>query len=215
MSRAEAVSELVVPSSPNILTIRLDRQPVRALVDTGSELTLINKQVYDSMKNKPPLTKKHITLQSANGGELEVAGTAELQFKIQGMKYTHDFLVVGDLSRRVILGRDFLIKNNARIYFDLGGKIRLRNVYLDLENDVHLTAAVTTIKPVVLKPQTAYLITAIVRKNITIQKGEAYTFEPTSSGFIQNQPEIKILPSIDKIKNNKTHVQILTPLTPL
>ena len=41
------------------------------------------------------------------------------------------FVVVNDMNRNVILGRDWLKENGVRIYFDLG-LLRINNVYVKL-----------------------------------------------------------------------------------
>ena len=103
---------LHVPSSPNSCVLNLQGLSLRSLIDTGSELTLINKKIYDTLSNKPKVQRNHISLHSANGSKMSVLGSVTLDFKIKGVKFTHNFLVVSDLSRNVILGRDFLVKNN-------------------------------------------------------------------------------------------------------
>ena len=91
----------------------------RSLIDTGSELTLLNEKVYNSLMYKPMIQKDKLVLHSANGSNMTVLGRIKMDFKIQGLKFNHTFVVVRDLTRNVILGRDFLIENGARLYFDL------------------------------------------------------------------------------------------------
>ena len=88
-------------------------------MDTGSELTLISQKTYENLAYKPELKRTNITLQSANGSSIRVLGAIDLNFKISGLKLTHNFIVVSNLNRNIILGRDFLVKNGVRIYFDL------------------------------------------------------------------------------------------------
>ena len=100
-------------------------------MDTGSELTLISQKTYENLAYKPELKRTNITLQSANGSSIRVLGAIDLNFKISGLKLTHNFIVVSNLNRNIILGRDFLVKNGVRIYFDLkkkSNKKRLRKL---------------------------------------------------------------------------------------
>ena len=112
---------------------------LRALVDSGAELTLINKKIYDSLKYKVPIKRKNIALQSANGSSINALGEIELSFKMGGLKLEHNFIVVSNLNRGVLLGRDFLVKHSARIYFDLG-KIRIQNAYIPMEDDTKISS---------------------------------------------------------------------------
>ena len=138
---------------------------------------------------------------------MKVLGSVLLYFKIQGVKYEQNTLVIDDLSRNMILGKDFLRKNKARIYFDLN-KIRLNGVYFDLEVDTYLSAGVRALKSSKLEPQTAYLIKAKVNKNARFEEGEEVGFEPSSAGFIFENPELQLSHSVDSIKGGMVVVQI-------
>ena len=130
---------------------------MRGLIDTGSQLTILNESVFQNMRVKPLLNPSKVVLNSANGSSLQVKGEAEITFKIRGMKLTHKFVIVSDLSRSVILGRDFLVKTKAKIMFDIG-KICINGVYVPLERDSYIMAVVSTIESIELKPRTTYLI---------------------------------------------------------
>ena len=55
---------------------------IRTLLDSGSDLSLIKKEVYDRISWKGPINESNTRLQAANGQALNVAGTAELTLKI-------------------------------------------------------------------------------------------------------------------------------------
>ena len=180
----------------------------RSLIDTGSELTLLNERIYDSLMYKPMIIKDKLTLHSANGSDMTVLGRINLDFKIQGLKFNHNFVVVRDLTRNVILGRDFLIENGARLYFDLN-KIRIRNVYIPMENDVHLASKVRASHHMTLAPQTASIMIAEIKKSEYFSDLKDYNFNPTQQGFINEQHELIISPALVKLEQHKFPVQIL------
>ena len=201
------VHTLQVPTSPNSCSVHIHDLTVRALIDTGSELTLLNERVFNRLRKRPSLQKSNIALQSANGSEMRVKGKAILDLKIQGMKFSHEFVIVNDLNRTAILGRDFLISNGARLYFDLN-KIRIRDVYVPMERDIHLAANARAAQAIKLKPQTTYIAYAVVKDNKYFLKDCDYSFTPAKRGLLLTQPEIKVLPSLVKLKNGKIPIQV-------
>ena len=192
--------QLNVPNSPNSCLIKLQHLRLRTLVDTGSEVTLINKRIYDSLKYKVPLKPKRIALQSANGSEINVLGEAELNFSIAGIKLSHNFIVVSNLNRTSIIGRDFLVKNGVRLYFDLA-KMRIQNAYVPLENDIHVSSVARLSKKLKMKPRTVYLVSGHIKSNPYFDKETSYELEEVSKGFLYSQPEIEVSPAIVRLKS--------------
>ena len=188
-------------SSPNSCLIKLQQLKLRSLVDTGSELTIISKRIYDSLKYKDPIKRSNVSLHSANGAMMKTLGTVSLGFTIAGLKFQHEFLVVSDLNRNVIIGRDFLVRNGARLYFDLM-KMRIRNIYIPLERDTHVASISRLQRLQKLKPHTAYVVKAKVAKYVPYFEEGVFQFQPALKGFIHDQPEIEISPSLFKMKGD-------------
>ena len=146
-------------------------------------------------------------MHSANGTKMTVKGTSLIDFSIKGMKLSQEFIIVSDLSRNVILGRDFMIKTNARIMFDIN-KVCINKVYIPMERDVHLASIVRTKGKVNMQPMTAYLIKAKIKKSPYITEDQQYEFEPTNKGRIYQNPEIQVASSVSKIRKDCLTVQI-------
>ena len=68
----------------------------------------------------PKLIKKEVHLQSVNGNSLNALGGVKIDFSIKSHKMSHVFYVVSDMNRNIILGRDWLVQNGVRLYYDLG-----------------------------------------------------------------------------------------------
>ena len=190
-------------NSPNSVLIRLQTFQLRCLLDTGAEKTLMHERVYNMLKYKPPLSKKKIVLQSANGSEVHVLGSVVLSFKIGGLKLEQEFLVVSNLNRNIILGNDFLVKNSARLYFDLK-QIRLKgSYYIPFENDVFISSIARLSKTILLKPNTAYLVKAQIKALNPLKKDALYELEKLEKGFISEQPEIQLCESVSNLTNTR------------
>ena len=79
------------------------------LIDTGAQVSVIPKHLYDSLpdKKRPPLKPSKIHIRAGNESRIGFYGVANLDFEIQGMKFNYDVHVVDD-SVGPILGYDFL-----------------------------------------------------------------------------------------------------------
>ena len=124
-------------------------------MDSGAEVSLISKRAFMTLKNKPKIVNKKAHLQSVNGNSLHVDGCVELKFRIGQVQKSHNFYVVSNINRNVILGRDFLSKNGVRLYFDLEC-MKIDDSYVPLEEDIKIASIVRLQKGTVLKPQTSY-----------------------------------------------------------
>ena len=91
----------------------------------------MHRGVYDSLKDKPKLQYKNVSLQSVNGEHLKVDGYAIISFEIGGHKMSQPFYIVRSMNRKLIFGRDWLQNNGVRLYFDLGC-ISVNQTYIPL-----------------------------------------------------------------------------------
>ena len=128
--------------SPNSCVIQLGKQRYRALVDTGAEVSLVHRRVFDKLKHGYVLGKQKVNLQAVNGNKLQVDGCATVKFKLGGRKFHHTFYVVDGLNRNVILGKDWIINNKVVLYFNEVRSMKIGQVYVPLEEDIHISALV-------------------------------------------------------------------------
>lgn len=77
------------------------------LVDTGSQACLIDKDVFLTFENRPPLKPCVLSLTTTDGSDMKVLGKVDLEFRIGENLFCHEFIVteLGDLCG--ILGMDF------------------------------------------------------------------------------------------------------------
>lgn len=54
------------------VTIGIDGVSYRALIDTGAETSIMDRRVFNSIKNKPAFEDRQINLQTAHGTYLKV-----------------------------------------------------------------------------------------------------------------------------------------------
>ena len=86
-----------------------------ALIDTGATRICISEKYYQSL----PLTKiqfiQNISVRSATGSNLSPLGLINCSFELVKAKFNSDFIVCKNLTRPLILGRDFLIQNHVTV----------------------------------------------------------------------------------------------------
>ena len=177
--------------NPSSCLITLENRKYRSLLDSGAEMSLCHRRVYQSLSFPPRLLKKDISLQSVTGQSLKVDGCATLTLKIAGIKIEHTFVVVPELNRNIILGRDFLQQNQVRLYFDLN-KMRIRNNYVDLEEDSHIVSLVRLKQKVVVPPQTMVVCPAKLNRNFQVNGTSKIQISAVDRGFLANEPGLLV-----------------------
>ena len=95
---------------------------VDLLVDTGSDVTLLDPAVYNQIKreHKPELTEVNCSLNTASGDRMESFGAADFELTLGQQSWEYPFVVaqMGPIAR--ILGNNFLRENNCCLDMGLG-----------------------------------------------------------------------------------------------
>ena len=119
-------------------------------------------------------TKVH--LQAVNGGRLKALGSVDLDIKIAGLRLKHTFVVVSEMNRHVILGSDFLDYYGVTLYFGLR-KMKIKNVYVPLERDIHIASITRLSKTTILKPKTVNLVQAQIKRRQYFEPSQLFQIE--------------------------------------
>lgn len=198
-----------VAGNPNSCLIKIQKQKVRGLLDTGAEVSLMHRRVFDSLKVKPKLLNKKANLQSVNGEALSVDGCANVAFEIGGIKMEHTMYIVNNINRKLILGRDWLLENGVRIYYDLGC-IRVKGQYVPLQEDIHISSVVRLHKKIKLAPQTGTTCKCKLRNTPYFKTSDTIEVQPIEEGFLSFEPGVMITNSVGKVlPNNEVAVMIV------
>ncbi|CAG2255163.1 unnamed protein product [Mytilus edulis] len=188
--------------APNSTLIKFQNQRYRALVDSGASVSLIHKRIFETLRDKPKLLKKTANLQSVNGGSLHVEGCANLTFKIGSTKVTQLFYVVRDMNRNVILGKDWLVQNGVRLYFDLGC-LRIQKNYVPLEEDINVASVVRLTVNAVLKPQSINVCPVGLKNNPSFGSTKLLEISPVASGYVSTEPGLMISNTVVNFNKNR------------
>jgi predicted aspartyl protease len=104
------------------LNIRIGDEEIAALLDTGCEMSIINEQLYNSLRLRGleclELPTQHINLVSAfNERSRRIKKQALLAVMIAGYRVDQVVLLSPQLLTDIILGLDFLVDHAATISF--------------------------------------------------------------------------------------------------
>ena len=122
------------PISDYDLSLHVNDTPASCLVDTGAAVSLISKQLWDRLEQRPTLGRADRKLVGVQGVPLKVCGATRVSLKFGDADTTHpaEVHVVDGITSDVILGRDFLKQNNC-------------SVHLGAHNQLHLGTGGTTV----------------------------------------------------------------------
>ncbi len=180
--------------SPSSCLVKIGKTRLRSLVDTGAEVSLVQKRVLDSLQQRPRISKEHIDLQTVSGNSLGVIGSTMLNFSLGKTKLTHKFFVVTEMNRSMILGRDWLTSEGVRLYYDLGC-LRVGDTYVPFENDAHISSLVRLTKKVVLRPQTTTLCNGRAKcKGPT--RDSLVELAAVERGYVASEPGLHVVDAV-------------------
>ena len=80
-----------------------------ALIDTGATKSYISEKYYNDIPSTKIHTIQNISVGSATGSNLIPLGLINCSFELGKVQFNSDFIVCKNLTRPLILGRDFLI----------------------------------------------------------------------------------------------------------
>ena len=113
-------------------------------------------------------------------------------FQSGGIKMSHSFYVASDMNRNVLLGRDWHIQNELRLYFDLSC-LRVQNKHIPLQEDIHIASVLRLSNKTLLKLQTAYVCWTKARKfHKCYTNSNLYEISAVDTGFISSQSGVMI-----------------------
>lgn len=96
-------------------TVTFDAFQCPALMDTGSEVTVLDFQSFCRLKKKPPLRPSPFRIRSASDDVIPVRGIADLEVVIQGRRILRPFCIIDSPRRRCIVGADAITENELNV----------------------------------------------------------------------------------------------------
>ena len=88
-----------------------------ALRGNGATRSCISEKYYQNLSLMKIKFLQNISVRSATGCNLTPIGLVNCSFELGKTKFTGDFIVCKDLTRPLILRRDFLIQNHVSVQY--------------------------------------------------------------------------------------------------
>ena len=93
-----------------------------ALIDTGATRSCMSEAYYRKLQLNKIHLLSNIHVRSATGSNLSPLGIVDCTFELGKTAFTSDFIVCKNLTRPLILGRDFLMRNQVTVRYSEDGK---------------------------------------------------------------------------------------------
>ena len=118
-----------------------------ALIDTGATRCCMSEKYYKRLQLAKIHLLQNVNVRSATGSNLASVEFVNYTFELGETKFSSDFIECKNLTRPLILGRDFLIQNHVSVRYSENGKCILDYkqqeliASLSVENKPHLSLA--------------------------------------------------------------------------
>ena len=93
-----------------------------ALIDTGATRSCMSEAYYRTLQLNSIHSLSNMHVRSATGSNLSPLGIVNCTFELRKTVFTSDFIVCQNLTRPLILGQDFLMKNHVTVRYSDDGK---------------------------------------------------------------------------------------------
>ena len=175
-----------------------------ALIDIGAIRSCMSEKYYKKLHLAKFYLLQNINVKSAIGSNLAPVGLVNCTFELGKSQFRSDFIVCKNLTRPLILGRDFPIQNHVSIRYSKNGKCILDYqqqeliASLNVEDKPQLSLTVSIILP--------GRTLAIIQVNNDLepkQSGHIYEIEPNYF-LTEEYPNLYIVPMIHNMDVHKT-----------
>ena len=175
-----------------------------ALIDTGATRCCMSEKHYKKLQLAKIHLLQNVNVRSATGSNLAQVGLVNCTFELGETKFSSDFIVCKNLTRPLILGRDFLIQNHVSVRYSENGKCILDYkqqeliASLNVENKPQLSLANS-----ITLPGRALAIVYVKNNLKPEQSGQFYEIEPNYL-LTEEYPNLYIIPMIHNTNVHKT-----------
>ena len=175
-----------------------------ALIDTGATRCCISEEYYRKLQLSKIHLLQNVIVRSATGSNSATIGLVNCTFMLGDTTFDCDFIVCKNLTRLLILGKDFLIQNNISVRYSENGKCILDHQQQELvaamsvEVQPHLSLADS-----MSLPGRTLAVIYVNHKLSPEQSGHLYEIKPTY--LLTNEyPNLCIIPMIHNVDLHKT-----------
>ena len=181
-----------------------------ALIDTGATRSCISEKYYQYLPSTKIQHLKNVSMRSATGSNLTPLGMINCSFELGKIRFNSNLIVCKNLTRPLILGRDFLMQNHITVRYAEDGKCILdyqQNeliASIDVEDKPHLSMTHS-----VTLPGRTLAIVYMYNNLDPNQSGYMYEIEPCDK-LNEKYPNLCVIPMIHNVDVHKTeHIPLV------
>ena len=198
--------EQVVIGSERGTTFPIDIQGTKcnALIDTGASRSCISEAYFKTLPQQTLKGLHRVAVRSASGSSLAPLGFMTSNITLGNKTFQHDFVVCKHLMRPLILGREFLFKNELKVYYSKTGECRLYHKQEELVATVDLQDELTlSLKSGIHIPGRTV---AVLNVNSSVHQNDIGQFYNVRANTLleDEYPQLQIVPTLHKVDNTNT-----------
>ena len=170
-----------------------------ALIDTGATKSCMSESYYKTLHLDSIHSVVNTRVKSATGSNLSPLGIVNCPLKLGNTTFVNDFIVCQNLTRPLILGKDFLMKNHITVRYAENGKC-----ILSFQQEEMVAELDTTNVPQ-LKTSTSVLLPGRTLAVIQVkgelkpeQTGQIYEVQPNGE-LSDKYPNMYVVPMIHNV----------------
>ena len=175
-----------------------------ALIDTSATRSCMSEAYYRTLQINSIHSLLNTCVRSATGSNLSPLGIVNCTFELGKTVFTSDFIVCQNLTRPLILGRDFLMKNHVTVRYSEDGKC-----ILDYHQEELIASLEVANKPQLITTASMLLpgrTLAVIQVNSNLepeQSGQIYEIEPNIT-LSERYPNLYIVPMLHNVDTYTT-----------
>ena len=197
--------EVIIGSEQGtIFPTKIGTTMCNALIDTGATRSCMSKKYYKKLQLAKIHLLQNVNVKSATGSNLAPVGLVNCTFELGKTEFNSEFIVCKNLTRPLILGRDFLIQNHVSVRYSENGKC-----ILDYQQQELIASLNVENKPQISLANSMTLpgrTLAVIQVNTDLkpeQSGQMYEIEPNYF-LTEEYPNLYIIPMIHNVDIHKT-----------
>ena len=180
-----------------------------ALIDTGATKSCMSESYYKMLHLDSIHSVVNTHVRSATGSNLSPLGIVNCTLTLGKTTFVNDFIVCQNLTRPLILGKDFLMKNHITVCYAENGKciLNFQQEEMVATLDITNTPQLRTSSAVLLPGRTL----AVIQVNSELkpeQSGQVYEVQPNKM-LSEKYPNIYVVPMIHNVD---TYIPDTVPL---
>ena len=177
-----------------------------ALIDTGTTQSCISEAYFKTLPQQNLKGLHRVAARSASGSSLAPIGFITCNITLGNKTFQHNFVVCKHLMRPLILGREFLFKNELKVYYSKTGECRLHYKQEELIATVEVQDELTlSLKSGVYIPGRTV---AVLNVDSSVQQydfGQVYNVRANS--LLQDEyPQLQIIPTLHKVDDTNQNL---------